>query len=161
MEYLDVYDKDRNKTGKIIIRGDKSNITDGEYINLVLIFMKNSKNEYLIQKTSIEKGGVWATTGGHVKSGSDSRQTVIEEVQEELGLDISNDDFKLIDTNFFGHAMLDAYYMEKDIDIDLLKLQKEEVNFVKWLSQDDIYKLIEKGTFRKSNIDAFEKILKQ
>lgn len=158
MEYLDIYDKNRQKTGKIIERGTHG-LVDGEYVNLVLIFIKNSKNEYLIQKTSKEKGGVWATTGGHVKSGSDSHQTIIEEVNEELGLDITNDDFKLVDTTFIGHGLIDTYYLEKEIDINDIVVQEEEVEYVKWLTKDDIYKLIEEDIFRKGNIPGFEKVI--
>lgn len=159
MEYLDVYDKNRKKTGKKILRGDKSSIVDGEYINLVLIFIENHEGKYLIQKTSKEKGGIWATTGGHVKSGADSRQTVIEEVNEELGLDISNENFSLVDTTFISHALIDTYYLKKDIDIEDIICQKEEVDYVLWLTKEEIFKLYEEGIFRKSNIPGFEKVL--
>ena len=157
MEYLDVYNSNKEKTGKIIKRGNHT-LSDGEYINIVLIFIRNSEDKYLIQKTSKEKGGVWATTGGHVKSGSNSRQTIIEEVNEELGLDISKDNFILIDTTFIGHGLIDTYFLEKDVDINDLTLQQEEVESVSWLTKEEIYKLNEEEVFRKSNIPGFEKV---
>ena len=50
MEYLDVYDENKKKTGKIIVRGEKPK--ENEHILLSIIFIKNSEGKYLIQKTS-------------------------------------------------------------------------------------------------------------
>ena len=54
---------------------------------------------------------------------------------------------------------MDVYYLEKNINIEDIKVQEEEVEFVKWLSIDEIKELINKGEFRKGNIVAFEMIL--
>ncbi len=70
LEYLDLYDENKNLTGEKIIRPKgKPQVPKNRYINLVIIFIRNSKGEFLFQKTSKEKGSVWATTGGHVQSG--------------------------------------------------------------------------------------------
>ena len=42
-----------------------------------------------------------------------------------------------------------------------MKLQEEEVEFVKWLSIDEIKELMKKGEFREGNIIPFENLLKQ
>lgn len=160
MEYLDLYDENRNFTGNKILRGS-GKPEKGNYINLVIIFIKNNENKFLIQKTSQEKGGVWATTGGHVKSGQTFNEAIIEEVKEELGLDISKDKFELVYTEKFGFAFMDVYYLEKNINIEDIKVQEEEVEFVKWLSIEEIKELIKKGEFRKGNINAFEKVLEK
>ncbi len=68
MEYLDLLDENKNLTGKIIERGTK--FEEGYYVNVVIVFIENSKGQFLIQKTSKQKGSTWATTGGHVKAGS-------------------------------------------------------------------------------------------
>lgn len=159
MEYLDLYDKNKNLTGETIIREKgKPQVPDGRYINIVLIFIRNSDGKFLMQMTSKEKGSEWATTGGHVKSGQTSMDAVISEVKEELGIDISNDDIKMIDSSIFGFAILDVYYLDKNIDIENLALQKEEVEYVKLLSTEQIEDLIRDGKLRKSNIVGFEKI---
>ena len=158
MEYLDLYDENRKLTGNKILRGSRKP-EKGEFINIVIIFIKNEEDKFLIQKTSKEKGSVWATTGGHVKSGQTFNEAIIEEVKEELGIDISKENVKLICTEKFDFAFQDTYYLEKNIDIKDIKIQEEEVEFVKWLSIDEIKELINKGEFRKGNIGAFEKIL--
>lgn len=160
MEYLDLYDSNRNLTGKKIVRDKKiiSELKDS-YINVVLVFIKNSLDKFLFQKTSKEKGCVIATTGGFVKSGSNSINTVYSEVSEELGIDISKDNIKLICTEIKDNIILDIYYLEKDINIHDLILQKEEVEEVFWLDTDEIKDLIKEDKIRKSNIKPFLDIL--
>lgn len=159
MEYLDLYDENKNLTGEKIIRDNgKPNVPDGRYINIVIIFIQNFKGQFLMQMTSKEKNNEWATTGGHVKSGQTSEEAIILEVYEELGLDISKEKIKLIDSSIFGIAFMDVYYMKKDIDIKELKLQKEEVSSVSWLSIEQINQLIHSGNLRKGNIMGFEKL---
>ena len=160
MEYLDLYDKNGNTTGDVILRThDKANVPEGKYIKLVLVFIKNSDNKFLIQLTSKEKGSVYATTGGHVKAGQSSIEAIHAEVSEELGLDISHEDIKLIGSMYKGFALIDVYYLEKDIDLDSITLQVEEVDSVNWYSIDEIRHFIEEGTFRKGNIDGLEMVL--
>lgn len=56
-------------------------------------------------------------------------------------------------------AFMDVYYLKSDIDVNKLTLQDEEVESVKWLSIDEIKKLIEQDKLRKGNIKAFDSIL--
>ena len=44
--------------------------------------MENSKGEFLFQMVSKEKGSIWATTGGHVKSGETSLDGIINEIKD-------------------------------------------------------------------------------
>ncbi len=153
MEYLDLYNEKKELIGKIIPRTkEKPVLGPGEYIRIVIIFIQNSRNELLIQYTSKEKGNIWATTGGFVQSGDTSEKTVIKEVSEELGLDISNDDVKYIGDFKKGVAIFDVYYLKKDIDIKDITYQVEEVDYVKWLSFDEINSLIDAEKFRPGNI---------
>ena len=93
MEKRDLYDKDKNLTGKTIYKNFP--IPKGYYILVVLIFIQNSEGKFLIQKRSKLKNGKFATTGGHPKAGETSIEGAITEVQEEIGLDISKQDMKL------------------------------------------------------------------
>ena len=43
MEYRDLYDKDRNLTGKTIAKGEE--IPNGYYIRVVVCFMENSEGK--------------------------------------------------------------------------------------------------------------------
>ena len=161
-ELLDLYDENRNLTGEVVkrFRDVKPEVPDGRFINIVIIFMENSRGEFLIQHTSIEKGGVYATTGGHVKSGSTSRDTVIIEVSEELGIDISNLDFKLFETVKFNKCFFDVYYLKCHIDIDDLVYQEDEVESCSWMSISDILNLMHEDKLRKGNIKPLFSIIK-
>ena len=86
MEYLNLYDRQGNLIDKKGVRGQKSDYLVG----IVIIFIENSKGEFLIQKTSEKRGNIFATTWGHVSYGSNFYDSVINEVKEELGIDISN-----------------------------------------------------------------------
>lgn len=149
MEYLNVYDNNKNKLDKKIVRGDK--LSNDEHILVAVIFIKNKDNKYLIQKTSLEKGGLYSTTGGHVLYNEDSKTSIIREVKEELGIDIANDDIKYIGSILFGVPFGDIYYLEKDIDIDNVKLQKEEVSYVSYMTKEEIDDLIKKEKITKSH----------
>ena len=96
MELRDLYDKDRKLTGEKIYKGQ--NIPQGRYYITVVIFIQNSKNEFLLQKRSKNKDGKWATTGGHPVSGQTSKEVIITEVKEELGIDIVPENIKLFKT---------------------------------------------------------------
>ena len=50
MEKRDLYDANRNLTGKTIYKGEK--IPEGSYINVVLVFIQNYEGKFLIQKRS-------------------------------------------------------------------------------------------------------------
>lgn len=160
MEYLDLYDVNKNLTGEKIVRGKgKPQVPENKYINIVIIFMQNGEGKFLFQITSKEKGNEIATTGGHVKSGQTSYEAILAEVEEELGLDISNEDIKMVDSYIFGVAFMDVYYLNKDINISDLKLQDDEVESVEWFTVDKIKELINEEKVRKGNIKAFESIL--
>ena len=158
MEYLDLYDENKNLTGEKILRSKDMKIEPGKYINIVIVFIENSESKFLIQKTSKEKGSVWATTGGHVKAGTTCDEAIIEEIKEELGIDINPSELKYIGTNKFNRAYQDVYYLKKDIDINEITIQEEEVEYVKWLTKEEINDLIEKDEFRKGNIGAFKSL---
>ncbi len=159
MEKRDLYDINRNLTGETIYKGDS--IPDGKFILVVLSFIQNSKGEFLIQKRSVQKGGKYASTGGHAKTGETSIQAMMTEINEELALNANEDELHLVysgredeDKIFF-----DLYYMKKDFSSNSLILQKEEVESVKWMTVDEIKQLISTNEFLDSNVDEFYKIL--
>ena len=161
MELLDIYDKDGKITGRTIVRGDKNEIlNDDEHIALSVIFIENSNGEFLIQKTSNEKGGEFSSTGGHVNSGETPLYAVVREVQEELGVSIKSDEIEEYGFLSYDKPLRYIYYIKKDIDLNDIKLQKEEVEYVKYMSVSDIYKLISTNKMLKSHGIMFNYLMK-
>lgn len=157
MEYLNLYDRDGNLINKRGIRGEKTNY----YKGIVMIFIQNSQGEFLIQKTSSSRNSVFATTGGHVSYGSTFKESIINEVKEELGIDISNEEIIEVDSYIWEHYIQKIYYLKKDIDIKDITIQKDEVEYVKWLDKETIDRLINNNEFREGNIEGYKYIINQ
>ena len=85
--------------------------------------------------------------------------TIVSEVEEELGVSISKQEFTLLFTNKLSKVYQDVYYLKKDIDISTLTIQDSEVEYVEWMNIEKIKKLIEKEQFRKSNIEPFNRLI--
>ena len=100
MEIRDLYDDNKKLTNETIKKGEK--VPKGRYYLTVVVWIENSNNEFLIQKTSKEKGSYYSTTGGHPKSGETSIQGIVTEIKEELGLSINQTDLVLFKTTEFA-----------------------------------------------------------
>ena len=159
MEYLQVFDENKNMLNEKIERDLKTTLTGNKYIMIILLFIENDKGEFLLQKTSESRDSVIATTGGHATFGDDGLKTAIKEAEEELGLKLEPEDLIHIDTDLFKQCYFEIYYTNKPINKDELVLQESEVESVDWYSVDEINKFIEEGKFRKGNIPAFQKVL--
>ncbi len=162
MELLDVYDNNGNVTGRKIIRGDKTAIlNENEHIAVAVIFIENDNGEFLIQKTSKEKGGEFSSTGGHVDSGETPLEAIKREVKEELGINI--DDEQIEDYGFllYDKPLRYLYYLKKNILIDNLIVQKEEVEYAKYMDVSKIRKLIETNQMLKSHGIMFNELMKK
>ena len=160
VEKRDLYDINRKFTGEKIFKGEKT--PDNRYIIVVLVFIQNSEGEFLIQKRSERKNGKYATTGGHPKSGENSIQGIISEVYEEIGLKLNPNDLELYYSGISDKEKVfwDDYYIKTDIEnIEKLKLQKEEVSSVCWLSENEIKKLMKEDKFFKNHYEEFEVLL--
>lgn len=158
VERRDLYDKDRNLTGKTIAKGEE--IPKGYYITIVVCFMENNNGKFLMQKRSVQKDGLWGTTGGHPKSGEDSLTGIHTEILEELGLDIDPNKLKLVTTVQDNKLICDIYYLKKDINLDDIIMQESEVADVKYFTLDEIEELYRKGDFKKSHYYMFKDCLK-
>ncbi len=157
MEYRDLYDGNRIPTGEKIEKSEP--VPAGRFYVTVAVFMQNSKNEFLMQRRSKDKGGKWATTGGHPKSGETSLQGIVTEIKEELGIDVDPKNLIFYHTIKTNKDFVDFYYLNQDFDLKDLTLQKEEVQDAKWFTIEEIENLIKKDDFFKSHIDYIKNCL--
>lgn len=157
IEYRDLYDENKKVTGKTFIKGEQ--VPKGYYYLIVTIVIKNN-DKYLIQKRVEKKGGKWALTGGHPKAGESSLEGIRAEVKEELGIDITNDNPILFKTITYNDQFFDLYYLEKDININDIKIQKEEVADVCYATKDEIIKMHNENKFHEGHYKMFEEYLK-
>ena len=160
MELIDLYDNDGNKLDKTYLRGDKKyRFHKNEHIPIVMIFIENSEGKFLIQKTSEAKGNVYSSTGGHVDSGEDKDTALIREIKEELGIDVDIKEVKYLGHVITGAPIRFLYYLKKDINTNDLRIDKEEVEKVRYMSENEINNLISEKLFLESHAFCFNKIL--
>lgn len=148
MELWDIYDENRNLTGKTIVRGQL--LGKDEYHLAVHIWIVNSKGEFLIQKRSPWvklSPNMWATTGGAAVKGDTSYDACKREMSEEIGIVPNMDNAKLIFTAKREDCFADIWLIKQDFNIEECNLQKEEVSEVRWVSVEDIKKMIVEGQF--------------
>ena len=161
MEVLDIYDDNGDVTGKTIVRGDKSvKLKKHEHIAVAVIFIENDKEEFLIQETSLEKGGEFSSTGGHVLHGETPLDAIKREVLEELGINIYGEWIMQYGYLNYDMPLRYMFYLKKNIDINDVNLQKEEVESVKWMKIEEIKKLIDEDKMLKSHGIMFEEMLR-
>lgn len=163
MELLDVYDIHRNKLDKTIVRGETM-LEDGEFFLITCIWLR-SGIRYLIQHTSVQKGSVFAVTGGCVSSGNDSRKQIKIECKEELDFDLKDENLSLLGSIIFeeARAICDVYlYEDENIDLEEVEyhLQESEVESISWLSKNEIEDLILKDSFRPSSATQYMRFIK-
>ena len=159
MELLDIYDNNGIKTGKTIERGDKTvKLNENEHIAVAVIFIENDNKEFLIQKTSKEKGGEFSSTGGHVDSGETPLESIKREVKEELGINVDNDNIEEYGFISYDMPLRYIFYLKKNMDINDIKVQKEEVDYVKYMTKEEIQRLIETGEMLKSHGIMFNEL---
>ena len=161
MELLAVYDNNGNITNKKIVRGNKNIVlSHNEHVAVAVIFIENRKGEFLIQKTSKEKGSIYSSTGGHILFNETPIDAIKREVYEELGVDISNDDIKELGYLLYDIPIRFIFYLKKDIDLKEIKLQKDEVELVKYISRNKVNELIKEKTFLDSHSRMFKEVQK-
>lgn len=149
MELLDVYDKYRHKTGRTYERGTP--IKEGRYHLVVHIWIVNDKGEFLIQKRQPWKKGwpnMWdCAAAGCATTGDSSKQAIIRETKEELGIDLEIDEIEILFRIKFSFGFDDIWFVKQNIDIDDLKLQYEEVADAKWVNENEIKQMVQNGEF--------------
>lgn len=161
MEYADVYDKDRRKLGRTVLKGDK--LPPGEYYLAVHVWIMNSKGQFLIQKrasTVLYNPNKWSLTSGASITGEDTYGTCVREVNEELGIEPNMDCAKVIFTLDRGDNFCDVWLVHQEVDLNECILQVEEVSETRWVTKKEIFKMIAKKSLFHIHIlkGFFEKI---
>ena len=155
-ELRDLYDINSKKTNKTYKKGDV--IPQGYFPMVVMLMIRNSKGEFLMQRRAFSKGGDWGVTGGHPKSGETPIEGIITEVKEELGLDFSDENIVEYASGCDGKECYKMYFVIKDIDIADITVQKEELSEVKWFSMDELEIMADTRKLNKNQIACLKKL---
>ena len=88
-----------------------------------------------------------------------SLEGMVAEIKEELGINVDSKELKLFKTIKTEDDFVDLYYLKKDININDIVIQKEEVEDVKWVTKDEINEMIKKGIFLPPHIEFYNYLL--
>jgi len=176
-EYFDILDEKGNKTGKKKLRSEVHR--DGDWHKAVYVWIVNPKGQILMQLRHPQKDldpNMWdAAVAGHNIAGSDSLDTAVKEVKEEIGLTIDKNDLEYLFSHtgstarnngeFINNSFYDYYLLVKDIDVNKLKLQEEEVTTVKFIEISELERVLaendEKYVIHSYSYPKIIKILKE
>ena len=155
LEFFDILDEKGNKTGRIKERSLVHE--DGDIHGTVHIWIRRKTEkgyDLLLQKRSKQKdsfpGCYDISSAGHISAGDEPLETALRELEEELGIKAEPEQLKKVcmhegsmNGNFYGrefknHEISTVYMYEETVDITKLKLQKEEVEEVMWMDQEEL-----------------------
>lgn len=149
MELVDLYDENRLPLGRTAERGAPKG--PGEYRMVVHVCVFDRRGRLLIQQRAPEKfifPNLWdVSVGGGVDAGETSRQGAEREFREELGVPLDLSGLRPSVTVNFDGGFDDFYILTRNLDLEKLTLQKEEVRAVRWADPEEILDMLGRGVF--------------
>ena len=155
MELWDIYDSNKQRTGRTMKRNDWC-LKDGEYHLTVLGVVVRPDGKFLITQRVMTKAwapGWWEVSGGAAQAGEDSQDAVKREILEETGLDVTGCEGGYLFTyhrenpgkgdNYF----VDVYRFIKDFDEKEVKPQDEETLGFQLATAQEIKAIADQGIF--------------
>ena len=142
MEFNDIYDKDRNLTGRIHKRGTPWH--RGEYGLVVCVWVYDGHGKLLLTRRAPGKtfAGTWENSGGAARAGENSRQAIRRELFEETGIQAEEEEFEYIGSDRDAHAFYDFYCLRRELPIDRIVLQPGETDGAQWATYEQIHRMI-------------------
>ena len=142
MEFNDIYDAQRNRTGKIHRRGTPWK--KGEYGFVVCVWVYDGEGKVLMTRRAKQKSfaGTWENSGGSVQAGEESLQAIVRELKEETGTQANPGEFEFLESGMDHCTHYDYYCLKKKIPVEEVVLQPEETDDVRWVTFDEIHTMI-------------------
>lgn len=154
-ELIDIYDKDRTRTGLVVPRKGTT-LSDEQFMLYVLALIEDASGRFLITQRSLDKpwgAGWWEVAGGGALAGESSEQAVRREVLEETGLVLDDDalapvySYRNLDTERSDNYFADIYHVRLSFDERQVRLHESEAIAVRMATWGDICALAAEGTF--------------
>lgn len=144
MELNDIYDKNRQKTGRVRRRDGKWG--DGEYGLVVCVWVHDGKGKLLMTRRAPEKTypHTWENSGGAVKAGEDSLHGVQRELFEETGIRAEKSEFEFLRTTRDDRFFYDHYCLKAAVPLEEIVLLPGETDAVKWVTFAQVHEMIAK-----------------
>lgn len=150
MEFVEMFDNKRKSLNKKV---ERYTHIEGEYSQGSHVWIINSKGELLIQKRTPTKKlypNLWSITSGGTDTGETTSETAFREVKEELGITLKPEELELMMSYKRNHDFVDVYLARKDIKLEDIVMQEEEVAEVRWVKPEELEELIKENQTPKS-----------
>jgi isopentenyldiphosphate isomerase len=156
-ELIDICREDGAPTGR---RKIKSAVhRDGDWHRAVHIWIVAPDQQLLLQKRATVKEnypGLWdISVAGHLSSGESAHQAALREGLEEIGVDLSADQFEYLTTvaepvtlnggTYIDREIHEIYVVRRAVDVAGLVLQRDEVDEARLVSFQDFEKMVAAG----------------
>ncbi len=143
MEYNDIYDENRQLTGRRHRRGDRWR--KGEYGLVVCVYVYDGQGKVLLTRRAPEKSfaGTWENSGGAAQAGETSRQAIARELLEETGIQADPEEFELLESGRDRGCFYDYYCLHRNIPLSQIVLQPGETDAVQWADWEQVNTLIQ------------------
>jgi len=142
LEYNDIYDENRQPTGRVHRRG--GSWKPGEYGLVVCVWVYDGKGKVLLTRRAKGKSfaGTWENSGGAAQAGESSRQAIARELFEETGIRAEESEFQLIGQGKDGHTFYDFYCLHRQTPLEEIVLLPGETDGVKWATFQEVHAMI-------------------
>ena len=147
-EIWDIYDRNKNKTGRFHKRGLPLNKDD--YHIIIHAWVVNSNDEVIITKRHESKRicpNMLECTEGSILAGESSVEGAVRELEEEIGLSFKKEEAVFL-TSFVleeSNTIVDSFMFRRDVKIEDLVLQENEVSDVLIVNREKYLEMCKKG----------------
>ena len=149
MEYNDIYDKDRNLTGRVHLRGTPWKA--GEFGLVVCVWVHDGQGNILLTRRAPGKtfAGTWENSGGAAQAGEDSMSAILRELREETGIHARPEELEFLRSVRDRNCFYDHYCLKWTGKAENIVLLPGETDAVRWASFDEIHGMIRAGEICK------------
>ena len=99
---------------------------------------------------------MWSTTGGGAKAGEDSITGTLTELKEELGITLNKENLTFIGSFIRFNDFVEIFVANINININNVKIAKDEVQDIKWATIDEYENMIEDGRAVPTSFNIFK-----
>jgi isopentenyldiphosphate isomerase len=151
VEHFDILDSFGNHTGVTAEKGTK--LHAGQYYLGTHAYVFNRAGEFLLQQRSLHKEflpGGWDVHLEHTIARETSEDCVCRGLEEEIGLIVCKEDLQPA-KRLFRHEInhiTDIYFIQKDFDLNALKLNSDEVINVKTIPKNEMLDFLARMDYR-------------
>lgn len=157
-ELIDIVDENNDLTGIVKSRNEAHH--EGLWHRIINICIYNSKGEILLQLRSKDKliyPDMWdISVAGHISAGEEPLTAALRETGEETGLNAKKEDLHFYKTRPEEYQKGDVnmkeflyiFLLKYDGDIQSLKIQKEEVQEIKFIPIAKIEEELKSGSLK-------------